>query len=163
MVATHGSKRRRWWLWVTVGLGVVLLVLAAAGAWLAYTGIKAKNALQSAATALSNAQSALLEGDAAAADQAVTKASTLTGQARRSTSDPVWKVAGAVPLLGASPKAVTLSSQAADDVVSGALPQFVAAAKTLDISTIKAADGTVDLSRFPPAGEQLAGAQGSLR
>ena len=114
MVATHGSKRRRWWLWVTVGLGVVLLVLAAAGAWLAYTGIKAKNALQSAATALSNAQSALLEGDAAAADQAVTKASTLTGQARRSTSDPVEGCRRGA-LARCVPKAVTLSSQAADD------------------------------------------------
>lgn len=158
--ADHRRSKRRWWPWVLIIIG---LALAAAGAWLAYTGLAAKRALESAASALGGAQSAILEGDVAAAEQSVTQASALTAEARAKTSDPVWKIAGALPLIGATPRAVTLASDAADQVISGALPQFVAAARTLDITTIKGADGRVDLARFAPAGQQLASAQTTLR
>ena len=155
-------KRRflRWLLWALLALIVVAL---AAGAWLAYTGLQAKRALDTAAGALGGAQGALLNGDTEAAAAAVAQASALTAEARSATSDPVWTVAGAVPWVGATPKSVTLSTQAADQVVSEGLPQFVAAAQTLDIPTLKSPEGRVDLARFPPAGAQLAAAEASLR
>lgn len=160
---TPAAPRRGGSRWLWRGLALLVVLAVAAGAWIAYTGLRAKDALETAAGALSGAQSALLDGDTATANAAVTQAATLTGEARSATSDPVWKVVGAVPLLGATPRSVTLATQAADEVVSVSLPQFVAAAETLDVRTLKNANGQVDLARFPPAGEQLAAAEASLR
>ena len=156
------AEKRKTGCWVGLGIAVLVLVIAASAVWIAYTGLQAKRALESAADALSGAQSALLAGDVEAADTAVTEASVLTTDARAKTSDPVWSVVGAIPYLGATPRTVTLSSQAADDVISGALPKFVAAARVLDISTIKYADGTVDLARLPETSTQLASATADL-
>lgn len=160
---TSASPKRSGLRWLWRGLALLIVLAVAAGAWIAYTGLRAKDALETAASALSGAQSALLEGDTAAANAAVTQASQLTGEARSATSDPVWKVVGAVPVLGATPRSVTLATEAADEVVSVSLPQFVAAAETLDVRTLKNANGQVDLARFPPAGAQLAAAEASLR
>ena len=156
------AEKRRTGCWVGLGIAVLVLVIAASAAWIAFTGLQAKRALESAADALSGAQSALLAGDVDAADTAVSEASVLTTDARAKTSDPVWSVVGAIPYLGSTPRTVTLSSQAADDVISGALPKFVAAARVLDISTIKDADGTVDLARLPETSAQLASATADL-
>lgn len=159
--ASRSATRRAlpWLLWTLLALIVVGLL---AGGWLAYTGLQAKRALDTAADALGGAQNSLLDGDTATADAAVTQAAALTAEARSATSDPVWRAVGVIPVLGATPKSVTLSTRAADQVVSEALPQFVAAAKILDVSTLKSPSGQVDLARFPPAGVQLAGAEASL-
>lgn len=159
----HTSSKGNGMRWFRRALAALVVMALAAGAWIAYTGLQAKDALETAASALSGAQSALLSGDSAAADAAITQAATLTGEARSATSDPVWKLVGAVPVLGATPKSVTLATTAADEVVSVSLPQFVSAAQTLDIPTLKNAEGQVDLARFPPAGQQLAAAEESLR
>ena len=159
--AGRGRGRRilRWVLWL---VALLLVVAVLAGAWLVYTGLQAKQALDTAAGALSGAQNALLDGDTQSASTAVSQASALTSEARATTSDPVWRIAGAVPWLGATPKSVTLATQAADQVVSESLPQFVAASQTLDLPTLKSPEGRVDLARFPPAGAQLAAAEASL-
>ena len=156
------AKKRRTGCWVGLGIVVVFVAIIASAAWIAFTGMQAKRALESAADALSGAQSALLAGNVDAADAAVTEASALTADARSTTSDPVWSVVGAIPYIGATPRTVTLSSQAADDVISGALPKFVEAARVLDISTIKDANGTVDLARLPETSAQLASATADL-
>ena len=161
--ANNSASAKSGLRWLRRGLALFVVLGIAAGAWIAYTGLQAKDALETAASALSGAQGALLDGDTAAANTAVTQASALTAEARTATSDPVWKVVGAVPLLGATPRSVTLATAAADEVVSVSLPQFVSAAETLDVLTLKNADGKVDLARFPPAGAQLAAAEASLR
>jgi hypothetical protein len=145
--------------WTLIASGVV--VVAASG-WLAYTGLQARDSLQSAATALSGAQTALLGGDIDAAEQDISQAGQLTADAQNLTSDPVWKVAGAVPLLGNTPRSVTLATSAADDVINGALPDFVQAARVLDFNTLKSSDGTVDLTRFRPTAAELRQAQDTL-
>lgn len=158
-------RRRRKGRWLACGCALpvlVVLVLGAIGGWMLFTGLSAKTALSSAASALAGAQSAILDGDVASAQISVQEASQETAKAHRQTSDIVWQAVSAVPWLGSSPKAVMLSAEAADQVVSGALPQFVGAAQTLDVTTIKAADGSVDLARFAPAATQLAGAEQSM-
>lgn len=163
--AEAGTPRRHKARWLACGCALpilIVLALGAIGGWLLYTGVAAKSALSSAAGALSGAQSAILDGDVASARIAVQEASQQTAKAHKQTSDIVWRGVSAVPWLGSSPKAVMLSAEAADQVVSGALPQFVNAAQTLDVTTIKSADGTVDLARFAPAGAQLAAAEQSM-
>lgn len=163
--AAAPKPRRRLGRWFACGCALpvlLVLILGAVGGWLLYTGLAAKTALSSAAGALAGAQSAILDGDVASARMSVQDASQETAKAHQQTSDIVWRAVSAVPLIGSSPKAVMLSAEAADQVVSGALPQFVAAAQTLDVSTIKAADGSVDLTRFAPAAVQLQAAEQSM-
>ena len=90
------------------------------------------------------------------------EASQQTAKAHKQTSDIIWRGVSAVPWLGSSPKAVMLSAEAADEVVSGALPQFVGAAQTLDVTTIKSADGSVDLAVSPLPPAQLSAAEQSM-
>lgn len=156
------GKKRHTWRWVTLAVVALVVIVGAAGVWLAVTGYQARKALLAAADAVAGTQSALLGTDIPGAQAAVAQASNLTAEAAAKTSDPVWTVAGAIPLLGATPKAVTLTTQAADEVVSQALPTFVEAASVLDLETIKDAEGKVDLSRLAPAAEVLGRAQGSL-
>ena len=158
--ARRGPSAMRVVGWSLAALGIVILLSAA---WLGYTGLQAKRALETAADTLAGVQNSLLDGETEGAARAVEEASLLTSQARATTADPVWRVVGSVPVVGATPRSVTLATTAADEVVSGALPKFVAAAEILDVPTLKAPDGRVDLARFPPAGEQLSSAEADLR
>ena len=157
------EDRRRWrWRYLVIGLASVLAVAVLAGAWIVYTGLQARDALVAAADAVSGTQDALLGADVTAAEAALANAADLTAEAESKTSDIVWKAVGALPVVGATPKAVTVTTEAANQVISESLPQFVEAAAILDVDTIKNADGKVDLTRLPPASQALAGAQASL-
>ncbi len=158
----HVKGKRRVWRYVVLAVAVVAALAVAAGAWIAYTGLQARDALVTAAGAVAGTQDALLGADVAAAEASVAEASALTSEAASKTSDPVWKVVGALPWIGSSPKAVTLATEAADEVVSGSLPKFVEAAAILDVDTIKDPQGRVDLARLAPAGATLGEAQASL-
>ena len=162
-MSKHSAKgKRHAWRYVLLAVGVVLAVTVMAGAWIAYTGLQARDALVTAAEAVSGTQNALLGSDVAAAEASLTQASGLTAEAEAKTSDIVWKAVGALPVVGATPKAVTVTTEAANQVISESLPQFVQAAAILDVETIKNAEGKVDLTRLPPASQALAGAQASL-
>ena len=157
-----GVGGRRVLRYVLLAVGLVVVVTLMAGAWIAYTGLQAKDALVTAVDAVSGTQDALLGADVAAAEASLTHAADLTAEAEAKTSDIVWRAVGALPVVGATPKAVTITTEAANQVISESLPQFVEAAAILDVDTIKNAEGKVDLTRLPPASQALAGAQASL-
>lgn len=155
-MSKHSAKgKRHAWRYVLLAVGVVLAVTVMAGAWIAYTGLQARDALVTAAEAVSGTQNALLGSDVAAAEASLTQASGLTAEAEAKTSDIVWKAVGALPVVGATPKAVTVTTEAANQVISESLPQFVQAAAILDVETIKNAEGKVDLARLLPASQAL--------
>ena len=162
-MSEHSAKgKRHVWRRVLLGVGVVLAVTVMAGAWIVYTGLQARDALVAAADAVSGTQNALLGADVAAAEASLIQAADLTAEAESKTSDIVWRAVGALPVVGVTPKAVTVTTEAANQVISESLPQFVQAAAILDVETIKNAEGKVDLARLPPASQALAGAQASL-
>ena len=162
-MSEHSAKgKRHVWRWVLLAVGFVLAVTVMAGAWIVYTGLQARDALVAAADAVSGTQNALLGADVAAAEASLAQAADLTAEAEAKTSDIVWKAVGALPVVGVTPKAVTVTTEAANQVISESLPQFVQAAAILDVETIKNAEGKVDLTRLPPASQALAGAQASL-
>ena len=148
---------------------VILLAISIAGflvlcaaAWLGFSGLAAKDDLQSAAGALSRAKTAISKGDVAGAKEAAAEAALNTGSARSETSDLVWQAAGAIPLLGATPRTVTLTAQAADEVASGAIPRLVAAAESFQLDKLRQPDGSVDLSLIKQAAAQVFLAKESL-
>ena len=126
-----------------------------------FTGLSAKTALSSAASALAGAQSAILDGDVASAQISVQEASQETAKAHRQTSDIVWQAVSAVPWLG--------SPEGRDAVRRGRRPGGVRRAAEVRRGRPdagrhhdQAADGSVDLARFAPVATQLAGAEQSM-
>ncbi len=144
-------------------VGIVGILLLGTAAWLGITGLQAKSELQAASGALSRAKTAVTKGDIAGAKAAAAEAAQNTAAARADTSDPIWRLAGAVPLIGATPRTVTLTAQAADEVASGALPPLVAAANEFQGSELRQPDGSVDVARVRSAGADVILADGALQ
>ena len=144
-------------------VGIVAVLLLGTAAWLGITGLQAKSELQAASGALSRAKTAVTKGDIAGAKAAAAEAAQNTAAARADTSDPIWRLAGAVPLIGATPRTVTLTAQAADEVASGALPPLVAAANEFQGSELRQPDGSVDVARVRSAGADVILADGALQ
>ena len=141
--------------WIALIAGVLVVFALAVGGWLAVTGVQARDHLQAAATDITAAQKSLLASDTAAAQQAIERAATETAAARAATSDPVWQVVGAIPLLGNTVKTVSLTARAADQVTTQALPPLVTAVRELQPDKIKAGSGALNLGRVTESAAQL--------
>ena len=138
--------------------GLPLLLIAAVG-WLGWSALQAKSELESARTDLQVVRDALGERDLPAARAAAKKAAEKTAGARKGTSDPIWRVAGAVPVLGRSLSTTTGVAQAADALTSKALPGLLDAVEAADPDALRQADGSIDLQPIadaqPPLREGL--------
>ncbi len=141
--------------WIALVAGLVVVFALAVGGWLAFTGAQARNDLQAAAAEISAAQKSLLANDAATAQQAIKRAATNTAAAHSATSDPVWQVVGAIPLLGNNVRAVSLTALAANQLTTQALPPLVTAVRELQPDKIKVGSGALNLSRVTEAAAQL--------
>lgn len=124
---------------------VVVAVLFVAG-WLGVRGASAHRHLVQARAELAAARTALLDRDLTEAERRVQAAGRETSQARRTTSDVVWRAVSAVPFAGASLAEAAQVAQVADDVARGVLPAALDAARTLDPKKLRAPDGTIDVA-----------------
>ena len=149
-MAVHRA-RRRWPL-----LTLTLLVLVAAGAWLAVRGVAAQRHLEQARISLTAAKEALNERQVEPARAAVLAAGRETRQARELTGDPVWRLAAAVPYAGASLEVSRALAVAADDVARAVLPAALTAVENLDAQALRRPDGGIDLARLRAAQPPLA-------
>lgn len=99
----------------TLIAGVVLLVVVAFGAWLAYGAFQARSNLEAAREAAQEAREALLKGDADETTQWVDKATAHAEDAQDATHSLPWNIVAAVPWLGSPFK----TGQQISDVVVG--------------------------------------------
>ena len=127
-------------MWVLRGLGVLGLLLVAAGAWLVWSGLQARDELSAARRATHQLREALLRGDDAAASTALVTATSHAIRAESLTSSPVWTVADLVPYLGRTPRAVSRSASVVAGMGRELLPRLVAVARGLDPSRLRAGD-----------------------
>lgn len=95
--------------------GVVLLVVLAFGAWLAYEAVQAKSNLEQARDAVREARESLLKGDSEETSEWVDKAESHADRARAATHSLPWNISAAIPWLG-SP---LTTGQQITDVVQG--------------------------------------------
>lgn len=149
------SGGRRTALYLLAGCTVLLVLAVASAAWLYVRGSSAADALTAAQDDLSATSAALRQGDVPAAEQSLAAAQGNTQRARDLTSDPVFAVAAAVPLLGQTPAAVSTVAETADDLADGALADLVDAGAALDPRTLRSAGNRIDLAAFERAGPPL--------
>lgn len=155
--ASVTRPRPRRWRWVVVVL-VLLAVLGAAALWLVMRGKQAQDALTSARSGVSAMRTALHDGDPAKAKKLLSQVQADTASAVNATSDPIFRVAGAVPVLGNTPDAVRALSQAADDLANDVLPQLVEAGTALSPESLRSSGAKVNLEAFSQAAPLLDGA-----
>ena len=124
----------------------VLLVLSAAAVWIAVRGLEAQDRLESARGHLTTAREAAADRRLPEARAAVEAAARDTTAARSATGDPVWRLAGAVPYLGANVETVRRLAAAADVLASEVLPQTLDGLETAEPARLRRPDGSVDLA-----------------
>lgn len=135
----------------------VVLVLAV-GAWLAWRGLQARDNLNSAADELQQARTAALDGDLATARTRLEAAQRETSTARDKTSDPVWLLVGALPLVGDTPDAVTTIARQADVLADDVFPQLLSIAESVEPGALRLAGNQIDvdaLRRIAPTVEAV--------
>jgi Protein of unknown function (DUF4012) len=145
-------------LWVLAGACALLL---GALAWLGWTGIRARAELDSARADTNLVRASLVAGNGASAHAALEQAQAHADAARKLTSDRLWRLAGAIPFLGRTPRAVTETTEALDQAVTDVVPGLVAAAAALDPTRLRH-DGAIDLSLIASAAPAIEEAQQRL-
>lgn len=130
---------------VWVLLAVVVLA-AAAAAWLGIRGYLAYSHLRDAESAARGVAADV--DDPAAAAAKIPAIAADTAEARALTSDPVWEAAQTLPWVGEQLSAVATIVAAVDDVAGSALEPLVGVASDFSVDALRPADGRFDLTGF---------------
>lgn len=113
------QKKRRRIKGLIVIVGATLMVLAAEGLWLSFRANHISDELKLAEALLPRLEVALVSRDNSEASEVLAKITEHTAAARDSAEDPGWKLASAVPLIGANFSVVREVAVAADEVAVG--------------------------------------------
>lgn len=130
--APRPRTRRRRVRQALLGVAVVAGVLLVAGGWVGYRAWQTAQALRDAQTLVDTVQDDVRAGDVRSLADAVPQIQELTRTARESSSDPVWRAAEVVPVLGAQLHAVRTVASALDDVAVDVLPPVASLGSALD-------------------------------
>ncbi|TCJ33293.1 DUF4012 domain-containing protein [Parafrankia sp. BMG5.11] len=107
------------------GGALLLVVLLMAGTWIVVRGLLARSHLEAARAQISRLQAAVTNGavpEGAELRRAVDEITAQTESARALTADPLWSLAGRVPLAGCPLRSSAALAAALHDVAAGALP-----------------------------------------
>lgn len=162
--AERRARRRRVTGRVVVVLVVLLAVVLLVAAWLAFRAVQTVGALTDAKDAVADVRRALDDGDTQTLDAALPQIQDATGRAHASSSDPVWRLAEHLPRVGPQLAAVSTVAAALDDVSTDALPAATTVTDLLgDGTSIRGADGRIDLEPFVAAAPELVDAAAVAR
>jgi hypothetical protein len=146
-----------------LGIAAVLLILlAAAGGWLAHRAQQVRSNLDSSMSLLPDLQVAVLERDSERASILTADLRDRTAAARAAATDPLWKLAGLVPFLGQNFSAVSEVTVTADDVVSRAVAPMVDAFAALDWNSLTPVDGRIDTTPLAEISPTLSAAANTV-
>ena len=154
------SRRRRIWL---ISIGIVLILLVTAGLWLATRVLVAKDGLESAAETATSIPKLIRAGDTSGAVAAASDFEMNALSAQGATSDPIWRVAEWVPVLGADLTVVRGMSDVAAELATDAVTPLAETLGAIDISSLGFVDGRIDVAPLVAAAPALESANAALR
>ena len=154
------SRRRRIWL---ISIGIALILLVTAGLWLATRVLVAKDGLESAAETATSIPKLIRAGDTSGAVAAASDFERDALSAQGATSDPVWRVAEWIPVVGADLTVVRGMSDVAAELATGAVTPLAETLGAIDVSSLGFVDGRIDVAPLAAAAPALASANASLR
>jgi Protein of unknown function (DUF4012) len=141
------------WGWLLAGTAVVLLVVGSA-AWLTVRGRQAQAAMVQLRADGTRLQQQLATYDLTAAGPTLTKVRLDAARARDLTDDPVWAVAGAVPVLGRDVHAARRVSAVLADLTEAARPVETVLPR-LDPDLVPAGGGRIDTAALQQLAETV--------
>ena len=128
-----------------------LLLLLAAGLWLGLRGYLAEKEIARAEGLAKSAQAEIVAGHATEARDAAQQLTVHVDAAYDYVSDPVWRAAGFVPVVGANFSTVTELARTLSDVTHGAVVPLADASSSISLSAVKPAHGVLDLQSISSA------------
>ena len=126
-------------------VAVVLLLVAAALIWLAYSALQVRDDLESVRADASRARALMLDGDQAGARQAAEAASVRAEDAQDRANGFLWSAAAAVPVVGSPLKSVQQMSDAVAALSADVLVPAADLATVLDPNRLRSGN-TVNLA-----------------
>ncbi len=137
---------------VLVVLAVLLVVLAA---WFAVRAYQAATALQSVADTVGVVRTDITAGDITGLAEPAARIEEDAARAVSATSDPVWRLAEIVPVVGADARAVRTVAVAVDDLATDVLTPLVGVAEGLSPASLRPVGGRIDLAPLEAAAPVL--------
>jgi hypothetical protein len=142
--------------------GALLLLLAAASGWLAYKTEEIAGELRAAEALVPQLEADVASQKTGDANLTIDEISHHTASARKASEDPAWKLAGAIPVLGANFTAVSELALAADDVVQGSARPLLQVATSLNWERLAPVDGKLDVGALEDSAPAMKSATNTL-
>ena len=140
------------WLWVVLGIVVVLLLVGAVAAFLAFQFLDevktARGALERAKAGISTLNSQLGSADQATLQATADEVTANVAVAAETVDGPLWDIAARVPFVGQNVDAVQRVTRAVDVLVVRALPPGVTFMSTVDFDRLTVDGGGINLEPF---------------
>ncbi|KAA8823220.1 DUF4012 domain-containing protein [Bifidobacterium reuteri] len=157
MSARHIRKirRRRRIRRVLIGIGVLVLFLAALTGWFAYSALKVKGEVEQAVAVANGMQQSLADGDTASMTSSMDAFTVHAATAYDQTNSILWNVASRVPYYGDDISAVRTAVTAMENISSQAMPALKQASSALNMSDVAVKDGTIDVSGLTKYGQSM--------
>lgn len=146
-------------LWAGIAL---LVIVAAAVAWVGVRAILAKGELESAIPLAAKLQSQVVSGDGTRAGLTFEKLSAHSSTAASLTSDPVWRSFEVLPFFGPNLTAVRELAAVIDDVSQDAVGPLSEVALTIELSDFKPENGSIDFQPLVDVQPKIAAAKLAL-
>lgn len=160
MRVSENPRRRRIWL---LSIGIALVLLVAAGLWLATRVLVAKDGLEAAAATASEIPGLIRSGDTGGAVEAARSFESHIQSARGATSDPIWRAAEWIPVIGSNLAAVRGMSDIAAELATDSVLPLAETLGSIDIASFGFVDGRIDVTPLAAAAPVLATANGVMQ
>ncbi|GEA89844.1 DUF4012 domain-containing protein [Cellulomonas cellasea] len=162
--ARHGRRRpRRRGPVVALVLTVLVLAVVAAAASLAYDAIRAREALELARGDVRTLQDRVVAGDVDGAGAVLPQLQERARTAYERTHGPLWRVAAALPRVGADVEAVRTLSAVVDGLAADALPALMQATTVVDPVSLAPVDGRLDVAPIAAVAPQVVAADAAVQ
>lgn len=155
-------RRGRATRWIGLSALALVILLLACAAWLGVRGAMARADLLEARAELALAAEEVRSGNAEAALQRLPSLAADTAAARSRTSDPLWRAAEWLPVIGDDLTAVRVVADSVDTVVREVVTPLLSQPQVLDTSLLRRPDGGIDLDALRSLLPVMTSAVGSL-
>jgi hypothetical protein len=136
---------------------VVLAVLVVGIGWIGFRAYNVVSAMKDAQAQLSSFKSNATSVNTAALKPTAQRLTDDTDKAAKNANDPVWRAAEYIPGLGGNLRVVRQLADASRDLSHGVVAPAVAALGSVDIKTLRTADGGIDLEQLVPLSTAMPG------
>lgn len=141
--------------WIAISVASLILAVFASVLWLAAKATTISTQLNETSSLIPRLKDEVFRRDAEAASRTISELKEHSAEARQAAADPLWTIAGGLPLLGSNFQAVTTIATSADDVAKLAAAPLVSVAQSIDWKTLVPSAKGIELEPLAAAKPKL--------